>query len=46
VFNTIIPRNVKLSEAPSFGKPIGLYDRNCAGSISYEKLSEEVLRNG
>ncbi len=46
VFNTIIPRNVKLSEAPSFGKPIGFYDRNCAGSLSYEKLSEEVLRNG
>lgn len=46
VFETIVPRNVKLSEAPSFGKPIGLYDRNCAGSISYEKLSEEVLRNG
>lgn len=46
VFETVVPRNVKLSEAPSFGKPIGLYDRNCAGSISYEKLSEEVLRNG
>jgi chromosome partitioning protein len=46
VFNTIIPRNVKLSEAPSFGKPIGLYDKACPGSLSYEKLAEEVLNNG
>jgi chromosome partitioning protein len=46
VFNTIIPRNVKLSEAPSFGKPIGLYDRACVGSEKYERLAEEVLRNG
>jgi chromosome partitioning protein len=46
VFNTIIPRNVKLSEAPSFGKPIGLYDKVCPGSLSYEKLAEEVLNNG
>ena len=45
VFNTIIPRNVKLSEAPSFGKPIGYYDRACPGSITYEKLAEEVMRN-
>lgn len=46
VFNTIIPRNVKLSEAPSFGKPIGLYDKACPGSLSYEKLAQEVLNNG
>jgi chromosome partitioning protein len=45
VFNSIIPRNVKLSEAPSFGKPIGLYDKTCPGSVSYEKLAEEVLNN-
>lgn len=45
VFKTIVPRNVKLSEAPSFGKPINLYDRNCTGSESYEKLSLEVLAN-
>ncbi len=45
VFNSIIPRNVKLSEAPSFGKPIGLYDKTCPGSITYEKLAEEVLNN-
>ena len=45
VFETIIPRNVKLSEAPSFGKPIGYYDKICPGSITYEKLAEEVMRN-
>jgi len=45
VFKTIVPRNVKLSEAPSFGKPISLYDRNCTGCESYEKLSLEVLAN-
>ena len=46
VLNTIVPRNVKLSEAPSFGKPIGHYDRKSVGSQSYERLAEEVLRNG
>jgi chromosome partitioning protein len=46
VFNTVIPRNVKLSEAPSFGNPIGLYDRGCVGSESYEKLANEVINNG
>lgn len=45
VFDTIIPRNVKLSEAPSFGKPIGNYDRQCVGSVTYEKLAKEVLKN-
>jgi len=46
VFDTIIPRNVRLSEAPSFGKPIGKYDRSSAGSMTYDKLAEEVLNNG
>jgi chromosome partitioning protein len=46
VFKTIIPRNVRLSEAPSFGKPIGLYDRHSVGSITYENLAKEVLKNG
>ena len=45
VFEAIIPRNVKLSEAPSFGKPIGVYDKTCPGSQAYEKLAEEVLKN-
>ena len=46
VFRTVIPRNVRLSEAPSFGKPIGLYDRGSVGSVTYENLAEEVMRNG
>lgn len=46
VFETIIPRNVKLSEAPSFGKPIGQYDRTSSGGVSYEKLAQEVINNG
>jgi len=47
VYNTIIPRNVKLAEAPSFGKPIMLYDPNSKGAVEYMNLTEEVLkRNG
>jgi chromosome partitioning protein len=42
VFETVIPRNVRLSEAPSFGKPIGYYDAQCAGAEAYRSLSEEV----
>ncbi len=45
VFESVIPRNVRLSEAPSFGKPIGLYDKTCPGSQSYEKLAIEVMNN-
>jgi chromosome partitioning protein len=43
VYKTIIPRNVRLSEAPSHGKPILLYDRRSAGCMSYEALAEELL---
>jgi chromosome partitioning protein len=43
VYNTIIPRNVKLSESPSFGKPILLYDVQCQGAKSYLKLAREVI---
>jgi len=43
VFKTIIPRNVRLSEAPSFGKPVFLYDRNSKGAISYLKLARELM---
>ena len=46
VFNTIIPRNVRLSEAPSHGMPICLYDPECTGAKSYEKLADEVIRRG
>ncbi len=43
VFEAIVPRNVRLSEAPSFGKPINLYDRSSLGALSYEKLAREVI---
>lgn len=46
VFSTVIPRNVRLSEAPSHGKPICQYDPNCFGAKSYEKLAMEVLARG
>ncbi|MFA6844443.1 MAG: ParA family protein [Sphaerochaetaceae bacterium] len=42
VFKTIIPRNVRLSEAPSHGLPINVYDASSSGAKSYNKLSEEV----
>ncbi len=44
VYNTVIPRNVKVSEAPSHGKPVLLYDMQCAGSRAYIHLAGEVLR--
>ncbi len=43
VFHSIIPRNIRLSEAPSFGKPILLYDVNSKGALSYFELAKEVL---
>jgi chromosome partitioning protein len=43
VYKTMIPRNVKLSEAPSFGKPIVLYDPHSTGAESYRELAKEVL---
>ncbi len=44
VFNTIIHRNTRLSEAPSFGKPVILYDAHSKGSINYMNLAKEVLQ--
>jgi len=43
VYRTIIPRSVRLSEAPSFGKPISLYDKNSIGAKKYEELAQEIL---
>ncbi|HBD62977.1 MAG TPA: chromosome partitioning protein [Clostridiales bacterium] len=45
VYKTVIPRNVRLAEAPSFGQPIMLYDENSKGSEAYMKLSEELIKN-
>jgi len=44
VFDTVIPRNVRLSEAPSHGKPALLYDLRCSGSQAYIQLAGELLR--
>ncbi len=43
VYKTVIPRNIKLSEAPSHGQPALLYDTNCLGSVSYVMLAKEIL---
>jgi len=43
VYQTVIPRNIRLSEAPSYGKPIALYDKDSVGAQKYEELSKEVL---
>lgn len=43
-FNTIIPRNIKLAEAPSFGKPIYFYDSSCVGAKAYQSLVEEIIK--
>jgi len=45
VYRTVIPRNVRLSEAPSYGLPIGVYDRRSRGAEVYEELAREVLAN-
>jgi chromosome partitioning protein len=44
VYETVIPRNVRVSEAPSYGKPVLLYDLKCSGSQAYLKLASEVIQ--
>ena len=44
VYDTMIPRNVRVSEAPSFGKPVLLYDMACTGAQAYISLAKEVVR--
>jgi len=43
VFKTVIPRNIRLAEAPSFGQPIVFYDPSSSGAVAYENLSREIL---
>ena len=43
VFRTVIPRNVRVSESPSFGKPVLLYDGDCNGSLAYRELGKELM---
>ena len=44
VYDTVIPRNVRVSEAPSYGKPVLLYDLKCSGSQAYLRLASEVIQ--
>ena len=44
VYQTVIPRNVRVSEAPSYGKPVLLYDNACSGSQAYIRLASEIIR--
>lgn len=44
VFQTVIPRNIRLAEAPSYGLPVQLYDKNSRGSIAYLALASEMMR--
>lgn len=46
VYKTIIPRNVRVSEAPSYGLPVNLYDPDCKGAIAYENFTKEVINYG
>ena len=46
VFDTVIPRNIRLSEAPSFGVPVTLHDPYCAGAEAYVALAREVAARG
>ena len=43
IFTSTIPRNVRLSESPSFGKPVLLYDIGCTGATSYLELAKEII---
>ena len=43
VYNTVIPRNVRISEAPSHGKPVLIYDTGCVGSQAYIALAKELI---
>ena len=46
IYKTIIPRNIRLAEAPSYGQPINLYDSKSAGAEGYRSLADEVIERG
>ena len=46
VFDSVIPRNVRISEAPSFGVPVTRHDPRCSGSVAYLRLAKEVAARG
>ena len=46
VFQAMIPRNVRLAEAPSYGEPVTAYDRHSRGARAYRDVAEEIIRQG
>ena len=46
IFQSVIPRNVRVSEAPSYGKPVVLYNKKSKGALAYKNLAQEVIANG
>lgn len=44
IYNTIIPRNIRLAEAPSYGLPIHLYDKKSSGAVAYRELAKEIIK--
>ena len=46
MFETVIPRNIRISEAPSYGKPVMLHDKRCRGTVAYNQLVDEFLTRG
>jgi chromosome partitioning protein len=46
IFETVIPRNVRLTEAPSFGRPVMLHDMKSSGSVAYLELAREFINQG
>ena len=45
VFSSVVPRNVRISEAPSYGKPIRYYDPHSKGALAYDDLASEIIKN-
>ena len=45
IYETLIPRNIRLAEAPSYGQPITIYDPKSAGAEAYMKLADEVIKH-
>jgi chromosome partitioning protein len=43
VYNTVIPRNIRLAEAPSYGLPVLIYDKSSKGSVAYLELAKEII---
>ena len=45
VYATVVPRNIRLAEAPSHGLPVNAYDKHSRGAVAYKAVAEEIIRN-